>query len=323
MTLCMAAVCYDFIAGEHRIAFAWDRRAENAWAGGNVAFKFDWAVKNWPTLVAGGSSKSAEMLATLRASFREHDEEFTRENIFDKFNEASCTHKEKLCRRYVRQQLGIDFERFLIHGEAELPPDVRARVFHEMGQLEFGGELLVFGFTRRINSLGVVVIEPHIIEIDRYGEVVLHPNFAAIGSGSVIANSTLYQREQEAYASPEDTLYHMYEAARLASASAPGVGKVNDFLLIGPPTEEQGVTRLWRVRPNRLISMGEIFEAIGPKPLGTTEVPVLGEDDLYYVKPLTPDGEADEQTATDEAVTPPSEGEPAQPSDSETSEGQP
>jgi hypothetical protein len=133
MTLCMAAICYDTETNAHRIVVGADRRAEVDWAGGNVALKYGTARKGWSALIAGDMSKAEEFLATCRTVFSKDDEPFTRDNIFDKFNEASCAHKEKLCRRYVRQQLGIDFDRFLDKGESELLPEVRGRIFHEMG----------------------------------------------------------------------------------------------------------------------------------------------------------------------------------------------
>jgi hypothetical protein len=317
MTLCMAAVCYDYDAQTHRIVFAWDKRTENEWAGGDVAFKFAWAMKNWPALVAGESSKSRELLATLRATFTNGPEDLTRVNIFDKFNEVSCAHKEKLSRRYVRQMLAVDFERFLVQGEREFPSDVRARIFHEMGQLEFGGSLLVFGFTKRTNLLGAEVIEPHIVEIDRYGEVTIHPNFAAIGTGTMIAGATLYQRGQQAFTSVERTVYHMYEAARLASKSAPSVGAVEEFLVLDPPAGDYELTKLWRVGAGCLYRMGAVFGEVGPRPL--TEIAELEEGDLQYMNPLGSEGPPEDE----EDATPPLESDSDSPSNPETSEGQP
>jgi hypothetical protein len=264
-----------------------------------VAIKFAWALKEWPALIAGDTSKAADFLATCRAVFESDDELFTRDNIFDKFNDVSSTHKEKLCRRYVRQQLGITFDRFLTQGEVELPAEVRARVFHELAQLDYGCEVLVFGFTRRANLEGVILREPHIIEIDRYGEVSLHQNFGAIGTGSVIAKSTLYQREQTAFHGIEGTLYHLYEASRLASKTAPGVGVIREFLVVDPPADEEVHVRLWRTTEKCMEGMEKIFQDVGPKPL--IVIAKLGSDDLHFIEPLRKAGP---------------------PSDSETSEGQ-
>lgn len=86
---------------------------------------------------------------------------------------------------------------------------MRARIFHELGQLEFGCEVLGFGFTRRMSQDLGLVIEPQIIEADRYGEVLLHDNFGAVGTGSVVAKTNLYMRQQSAWIPLEDTLYNL------------------------------------------------------------------------------------------------------------------
>jgi hypothetical protein len=64
----------------------------------------------------------------------------------------------------------------------------------------------------------------------------MHQNFAAIGTGAVIATSTLYQRGQSAFSSLEGTIYRMYEESHLAYRSAPGVGQITQFQILEPPT---------------------------------------------------------------------------------------
>ena len=230
MTLCLAAICIEpGDSNDYRIVFGADRRAEASWVGGDVAFKFYWITKGWAALIAGDTSKSLDFLSTARAAFESDPTPVSRNNVFDRFNDISCTHKEKLCQRFIRQQLGISFDQFMNQSEDELPPDLRGRLFHEMGQLEYGCELLVLGFNKHTLHSGDVTFEPNIIEIDRYGEVSMHQNFAAIGTGAVIATSTLYQRGQSAFSSLESTIYRMYEASHLAYKSAPGVGEIPQF----------------------------------------------------------------------------------------------
>jgi hypothetical protein len=277
MTLCMVAACYVLETETYRIVFGADSRAETAWAGGNVAFKFTYLTDDWAALLAGEFSKAQDFLATCREVMEDY-EPLTRDNIIDTFNNVSCAHKEKLCRRYVRQQLGIDFDRFLTQGEDELPADVRARVFHQLGELEFGCEVLIFGFTRRTGSDGELRTDPQIIEIDRYGEVSSHQNFAAVGTGSVIAKSTLYQREQSAFLPLERTLYHLYEAARLATKSAPGVGKIDYFLVVDPVLDDEGGLHLAIANKKCLDVMAATYQAIGPRPA----IPIEKFDDSYF-----------------------------------------
>lgn len=180
-----------------------------------------------------------------------------------------------------------------------LPADVRARAFHELEQLEYGCEMLFLGFTYRTASDDSVVITPHIIEIDRYGEVTSHQNFGAVGTGSVIAKSTLYQREQSAFRPIEATLYHLYEAAKLAAGTAPGVGEIQQFFMLDPPTEKGREVEVLSFTDTSLQAMKVVFEEVGQKPLA--EIPLAQAD---WIKPVVTvdkkdEGQSDAQTSED------------------------
>jgi hypothetical protein len=267
MTLCMAAACYDLENDKNYVMTAADRRAEVDWAGGDVAYKYGFAKKGWPALFAGELSKAEDFLATSRAYFKQDGEPLTPDNVLDKFNEVSSLHKEKLCRRWVRQRFGISFERFLVQGNGELPQDVRARAFHEIAQLDFGCDVITFGFIPMERRPGEMVGVPFIIEIDKYGEVHFQQNFAAIGTGSPIALSVLYQREQASYRAPEETLYHLYEASRLASATAPGVGDIDEFVAYADSESEGEDLVATMSLPSVINELKKAFDAYGPKPM--------------------------------------------------------
>lgn len=269
MTLCLAAVCWDEEEDRQKIVFGADRRAEVAWAGGDVAFKLERITDTWRALIAGEISKAHDLITTCTSILDEGLDDITSNNIFDKFNEASSKHKEKLCRRFVRQRLGIDFDRFLTHGKDELPPDLRARMFHEMAELEYGCEVLIMGFTSPEDAEGVTDtddVDPQIVEIDRFGEVYVHQNFAAIGTGAVIAKSQLYLREQFSRQSVENTLYHLYEAATLAAHTAPGVGEIDEFVIFNPPFGEDE-REIFAVTEKGMKVLDKTFKKIGPKPM--------------------------------------------------------
>ncbi|MDX6696210.1 MAG: Proteasome subunit [Blastocatellia bacterium] len=292
MTLCMAAKASDYDYNCDLIVLAADKRAEASWAGGDVSTKWGAGHQYWPALFAGEISKAEDFLATSKATLA--GDEITALNIFDKFTHVSNVHKEKLCQRYVRQELGISFERLLTQGENELPPEVRARIFHELGRLEFGCDIIICGFTDED--------EPHIIEIDTNGEVYSHQNFAAIGTGAVIAKSTMYHRGQTRFKTLEATLYTLYEASRMAYGTAPGVGEIKHFNVI--ERKDNGGIEITRTNEKCMKVLEAKFDELGPKPLGW--IPAMDASCFYERRPATPLPES--------AV--------AQPSDSETSEGQ-
>jgi len=186
MTLCIAAACREEDSKEPRIVACTDARAETGFAGGDVAFKYEWLARpSWQALMSGEVSKAEQMAATFRTLLRPSDLDM--DSIFDKLNEASNAHKMLLCDQTVRRRLGISFKRFLEKGEHELTVEVRNRMLYELEEIDFGCTLLTYGFVKGIDF-------PYIFTIDGSGEVTHRQNFAAIGSGGMVAESVLYQR---------------------------------------------------------------------------------------------------------------------------------
>lgn len=269
MTLCIAAVCCEDESRNPRLVFCADKRAEVGWAGGEVGWKIKIGGINLFALVAGEISKAEDLLATSRdltLGFRPS----VTDNLFDKFNQISSAHKKKLCERYVEQRLGMDFERFLTKGAKELTSEIRNQVLHRLSELEFGCELLLLGFSDN---------DPFIFEINQDGEV-QHDNFGAIGTGSVIAKSILYQRRQYMNQTIPSTLYNLYEASRLARI-APGVGEITEFAVMQRKVEEQSVNPVRMTTPAGIQVLEETFKIVGPQTL--TIPPVMDESCFRWV----------------------------------------
>ena len=285
MTLCMAAIAKDTNDHKDKLLLAFDKRAETFWAGGDVIFKLGLAGYNWPALVAGDVSRAEDFLATCRATLLSDPETLTMENVFDKFNRVSSTHKEKLCKRFVEQQLGISFERFLAEGEHELTPEVRSRVFQGLQQIEFDCEVIVCGYIGKY---------PQLFEIDKFGDVTSHQNFAAIGTGSIVAKSTLYQRTQKRTISLNKTLYHFYEAAKLAHQSAPSVGEIDQFVIIEPIDPPDSPMRVTQTTTKCFQLLEKTFKKVGPKRV--TNVPMF--DDSCWLAVQSAAEKAEKEKAT-------------------------
>jgi hypothetical protein len=228
MTLCIAAACKDD-QGEPRIVVCNDTWEQTESAGGHVADKQDYIGHGWRCLLAGDISKAEDFAATCRSVLKPR--EFTYDNVFDKLNEASAKHKEKLTKRLIEMRLGMSFDRFLKRGERELTLEARNRALYEIERIDFGCELIVFGF----------IVDwpiPQIFSINTDGEVSHNQNFAAIGTGSEVAEAVLYQRQQYSERTIEQTLYVLFEAGMLAHMSnAPGVGPPSGIYLMEPAAD--------------------------------------------------------------------------------------
>ncbi|MEK6288903.1 MAG: hypothetical protein AABO57_24560 [Acidobacteriota bacterium] len=223
--------------------------------------------------MSGQLSKAEEMVATFRTLLRSSD--LNVDSIFDKLNEASNAHKTLLCDQTVNRRLGISFKRFLENGEHELTLEVRNRMLYELEEIDFGCTILTYGFLKEMHF-------PYIFTIDGSGEVTHRQNFAAIGSGGTVAESVLYQRHQDSILDVNTTLYHVYEASRVAYLSgAPGVGKINRFLVLEPTADRTNI-RARAVKSEFVEQLELFFGQYGPKPL--TRVPVLSEDFYWYLE---------------------------------------
>lgn len=264
MTLGIAAGCWNN-PEEPRIIACTDSRVQTDSAGADIAQKHDFISDKWQCLLAGDISKAEDLIATYRSVLESI--ELTADNVFDKINEASARYKEKLCNRMIEMRLGIPYQRFLENGERELTPEVRNRTLYELESLNFGCELLLFGFIANQPF-------PYIFSIDDTGDVSHRQNFAAIGSGSVVAEAVLYQRSQHETNNIGRTLYNVYEAAALAHKSnAPGVGRTRTFILIEPT---DGDNKVGFIKTDALKALERYYQKYGPRRV--SDVSKLGED---------------------------------------------
>lgn len=252
MTLCMAAACQE--QGAARIVALADTRIETDWAGANIGFKYEWLVEpDWPMLIAGDISSAKEFAKTCRSVL--DPSEFTVLNIVDKLTEAALAHKRKLAERLVRSTLNIPFERFVKHGEKEIPPDLRNRLWYDLAQLDLGCSAIVYGFLSKRSQIFL---------IEESCEVKIHPDFVAIGTGSVVAQSTLFYREQGEACSVERSLYNLNEAFLLARDSAPGVGGDANATICAP--NATGGMDTYLVLSKYHAKLYAAFKRYGPKP---------------------------------------------------------
>src|SRR5207249_4514755 len=98
--------------------------------------------------------------------------------------------------------------------KSSLPDDLYREIFWEIKTHYSQAELIVAGFVGDA-PLIVKVASDSVWECD---------DFADVGSGTGIGEASLFHREQNFLHPLELTLYHVYEAKRLAE-KAPSVGK--------------------------------------------------------------------------------------------------
>jgi hypothetical protein len=117
---------------------------------------------------------------------------------------------------FILSPLGIDLKKFLGEGNQLFPKETFEDMRRAIQQVTLQCDLLVFGFDRERN--------PHIFVVSDHGTSYSDvPGFAAIGTGSYSALSTLYFHAFKTRMTIPHALYHACEA-KFTSESAQGVG---------------------------------------------------------------------------------------------------
>ena len=134
---------------------------------------------------------------------------------------------------------------------------------------------------------------PNLFQINRYGDVEKADHFAAIGSGAVIAESVLYQREQKLSNELNETLYNVYEAFRLAS-KAPGVSGEPHIWVYEPELGDSMITIVPRfLSPSGHKVLAKCFDRYGPKK--ARKIPTFSDEHFgelpkfFYKRAILPD----------------------------------
>lgn len=223
MTLCVAAVCQE--RAIERIVVATDWRAEGYVAAGEIQDKLYWIGDDVVVLIAGTITRAIELKNTIVQYFERRKKKNLSPpktaDLCDLFRIPIIHFKRKLVGEYVGLKFGMSFGEFLgAVGLKQIPESVAVEAFGTMKNLTQDCSLLLCMFDDDKHA--------RVIEIDDDGSLEIAESFAAIGSGSLIAESVFFQREHTDNETLGASLYHVYEAMKLGSI-APGVGK--DFTI--------------------------------------------------------------------------------------------
>lgn len=255
MTLCIAA------SGQHRgssrIVVSTDWRVENSSFGAEIQDKLYWVGEDWAILIAGTITKAIDMVNAYSNYFRGLKNKniiLTDTNIVDYIKRPPVIQKYKIANEYVGSLLGITYKELLALGKERLPKQRFDEIITDIEKLDLDCQLILCSFVKGQSQLFKV-------QADCSVEVCEH--FAAIGSGSDIAESVLFQREHEGDLPLGQTLYDVYEAARLGS-KAPGVGNTHAISVLIPP-KKGGEIAYSRVTEKGYKFLSKKFKQYGPK----------------------------------------------------------
>jgi len=250
MTLCVAAICDDrndieplapsvpdlpgsALFESPKIVLCYDHEKDVEGVGSSeTEDKLGFVRNGWPTLIAGTISKANDLLNVYAGYIAENLAEMDEFNLLDHLRKPAHIQKEKLAEEYLRQTYAFDRDYFYGKGKRVLPETFISSVTENVARIKLDASLIICGFWQETDFYtNKLSPRPFLAVVDEYADVSssqeyvrLEYEFAAIGTGSYTALSTLYRREQDSTDSLARTIYNVYEANRL-SEQVPGVGK--------------------------------------------------------------------------------------------------
>ena len=227
MTVCIAAICENGNA----IVFASDREYGIEYTSGEF---HDPKVQplfrpknpgNWSVAFAGTVPHAIEVIGTIRR----YENEIESRSWFDLMSALEKNYRRVRLSKAegeIFSARGWTLEQFQKHGSQQLPPTTYANLDTRLGLYNLDASLLVAGFASDDF--------PAILSVDNPGVAREHSKigFWCIGSGTPLAQASMFGREYSWGFSLEKAVYSVFEAKRNAER-ATGVGRrITDVIIV-------------------------------------------------------------------------------------------
>jgi ATP-dependent protease HslVU (ClpYQ) peptidase subunit len=214
VTVCIAARCEQ---NEYScIVSVSDTKLSTGYYSGEMAtLKVRYLSDNWKCLIAGTFPHHVPLLERLKGQIQ--SEEWSQ--VAKACTDAFIAENTRLAEETILSTFGLTIDQFL-KSRSDLGDSLYERTWADLIRIKADCQSLVYGFDS----------EPHIFTVenpgvDRLGFVTNcdFPGFAAIGSGSILAESKLYELHQNPARSLIETLY-IALTAKFAAEAATNVG---------------------------------------------------------------------------------------------------
>jgi len=224
MTLCIAAICQD--GEETAVVLALDRRVETSTTSSENETKMETLTDDWLALLAGNDLAQARELAQCYYTFlKDKANTLTYDNAVEELRSPANEMRRRLADNYTQKIVSMSYADFLKKGKSKLPDFIHQDIVSQVAQQRIEAEIILAGWLEDVNEMAL-------FEYDGlYHRLVRQLDFATVGSGSTIAQVSLFQRGQSSARDLNKTLYHVYEAEKDARA-APGVGEFFELAVL-------------------------------------------------------------------------------------------
>lgn len=205
--------------------------------------------KKWRVLIAGKIAQKTTVIDYVRETLRPQ-EPLTTAEVAKACTDAFVQTTRQFAEEKVLSQYGLTMETFL--RSREMLGDIYRELWGEIGRIQIGIEMLVFGFDEHSLPRIFIVSTP----TDDHPSFITHCDemgFSCIGTGAFLAESALYGFEQGlgGIDSLHSTIYHV-ACAKFAAETASDVGKLTYLRAYESDGTELGFNLQWieeKLRP--------------------------------------------------------------------------
>jgi hypothetical protein len=243
LTVCIAAAS---IAHDPALVFCVDMKGSVDYSSSETTWKWRPLQHGFHALMAGTTTTARELASFCNLELKVKPN--TINDLKKALRRAIGRYKSEFADAHVQSRLGISYDAFRKTGRKTLPDDLFNQVSAEIRLHYSCAELIVAGFQQ-----GPVMAK---ISSDIVWSC---DDFAVIGSGTLLAESSLYHREQTFLYDLNTTLYNVYEAKRLAEKES-NVGKKTCIYIVRP-----GLPTVQSLTPEGFKNLEKCFAKFGPQ----------------------------------------------------------
>lgn len=220
MTVCIAARCLTKDSKHCIVTVSDTKLSTGVYSGEMTTLKLRTLSDNWKCLVAGTFAHHVPLVRHITNDLRGCKQSY--DDIVRICTGAFIAENKRLAEETILSPYGLTLDEFISSRE-KLGESIFERTWGDIGRIKIECQLLVCGFDSAEQPHILIVENP---EGDRVGFTTNcdFPGFASIGSGSYLADSTLYAIHQHSVRSVEETIYAT-TLAKFTAESASDVGE--------------------------------------------------------------------------------------------------
>ena len=208
MTVCIAGVSQ--LINDPHIVICSDWQDSSQLGTAEVSFKQRLIGKGW-TYMAAGNSTEINALRNLYGIHIRRVDAIDEANIVSVMQAPLHVRKRQKIEQLIQGRVGISYDDFLQFGREKFSETVFRGVSAAIDRMTLDAELILVGFIDK---------SPWLLSGAGDGTIEIHENFASIGEGKYLAQSSLTQRNCNDTMKLPEMVYLVYEAKRNAETVA-------------------------------------------------------------------------------------------------------